>query len=93
VRGSRSCFDGSFDLFGVANVNVVVALRDNHVNVVERWIWLVHKADTEVALAGTGLLLLAVAGRLLSESNDGVVARKTVGVLYSSLMLVRRALQ
>jgi hypothetical protein len=29
--------------------------------------------------AGTGLLLLAVAGRLLSESVGGVVARKTAG--------------
>jgi hypothetical protein len=63
--------------------------RDNHVNVAEPWIWLLLKADTDVALAGTGLLLLAVAGCLLSELDDGVVARKTAGNACSSLMLAR----
>jgi hypothetical protein len=60
-----------------SNVTVDTALRDNHVNVVEPWIWLVLKADTDVALAGTGQLLFAVAGRLLSESDDAAVARET----------------
>jgi hypothetical protein len=62
--------------------------QDNHVKVVEPWIWLVLKADTGGALAGTGLVLLAVAGRLLSEL-DGVVARKTAGNACSSPMLGR----
>jgi hypothetical protein len=48
---------------------------------------LVLKADTIGALAGTGLPLLAVAGWLLSESDDGIVARKAAGNACSSLML------
>jgi hypothetical protein len=78
------------DHVGVTNVNVDVvdvAIRDNHVSVVEPWIWLVLKADTDVDLAETGLLLLAVAGQQLSESDDGFVARKTAGSACSSLML------
>jgi hypothetical protein len=61
--------------------------RDNHVNFVKPWIWLVLKADTGGALAGTGLPLLAVAGLLPSESDAGAVARKTAGNACSSLML------
>jgi hypothetical protein len=68
-------------------VDVDDVRQDNHVNAVEPCVWLVLKADTGRALAGTGLLLLVLAGRLLSESNDGVVVRKTAGNACSSLML------
>jgi hypothetical protein len=39
-----------------------------------------------------GWLLLAVAGRLISESADGVAARKTAGTACSTLMPARRSL-
>jgi hypothetical protein len=37
----------------------------------------------------SGRLLLGVAGRLLSKSDDGVAARKTAGTVCSSLMFAR----
>jgi hypothetical protein len=37
----------------------------------------------------TGRLVFAGAGRLLSESADGVAARKTAGAVCSSLKLAR----
>jgi hypothetical protein len=59
-------------------VDVVEALRDNHVNYVQPcYDW--FSRSIRGALAGTGLLLLAVAGWLLLELDDGVVVRKTAG--------------
>jgi hypothetical protein len=43
--------------------------------------------STDGALAVTGRLVLTVAGRLLSESADGVAARQTTETACSSLML------
>jgi hypothetical protein len=45
------------------NVDVDDVRRDNHVNVVEPWIWLILKADTGGALALALALALACGGR------------------------------
>jgi hypothetical protein len=68
---------------------VSVSICDEKTNAANPSKELVLWVSTRGALAVTVRLLLAVTGRLLSESADGVATRKTAGTACSSLMFAR----